>query len=304
MAHDQNGRGITGPGNGMRGPSWRPQDQHDMRDDDDRNQDIRGRRDVRGRDMHGRDDDFGQGQSGYGAGRFGDDRSMMMDSRNRNQSDRWGRGEEHDRGFGTDDRFSGGRGGEDYWLDRSDRPNPQWDRRDRDFERHQRERMGYFGPRPEDRDRHDTGYRGGGLPPQPSSVRHHGYGMEGSHRPSSREDRFDRSGGGHRGKGPMGYTRSDERIREMVCEALTDNDDVDASNIDVVVKNCEVTLSGTVDDRQQKRLAEDIAERCAGVKDVSNQLKVGSPSQTQSSSQNAGNPNGMTGVGKNDKPRA
>ena len=38
----------------------------------------------------------------------------------------------------------------------------------------------------------------------------------------------------------------------------------------------------------------------AGVKDVSNQLKVG----TQSSSQNVGNQNGMTGVGKNDKPRA
>ena len=273
-----------------------------MRDHDDRDQDIRGRRDVRGRDMHGRDDDYGQGQSGYGAGRFGDDRAMM-ETRNRNQSDRFGRGEEHERGFGTDERFSGGRGGEEYWLDRGDRPNPQWDQRDRDFERHQRERMGYFGGRPDDRN--ETGYRSErGLPPQPSSARHHGFGMDGSHRPSSREDRSDRSGGGHRGKGPMGYTRSDERIREMVCEALTDHDGVDASNIDVVVKNCEVTLSGTVEDRQQKRLAEDVVERCPGVKDVSNQLKVGSHAQSQSSSQSTGNPNGTTGVGKNDKPRA
>jgi hypothetical protein len=300
MAHDQNGRGITGPGNGMRGPSWRPQDQHDMRDSDDRDQDIRGRRDVRGRDMHGRDDDYGQGQSGYGAGRVGDDRSMM-EFRNRNQSDRFGRGEEQDRGFHADDRFSGGRGGEDYWLDRSDRPNPQWDHRDREHERHQRERMGYFGPRPDDR--MTTGYRTErGLPPQASSVRHHGYGMEGSHRPSSPQDRFD-SAGGHRGKGPMGYTRSDERIREMVCEALTDHDEVDASNIDVVVKNCEVTLSGTVDDRQQKRLAEDIAERCSGVKDVSNQLKIGSQSSSQSTS-NQSNTTSTVGAGKHDKPRA
>jgi len=300
MAHNQNGRGITGPGNGMRGPSWRPQDQHDMRDVDDRDQDIRGRRDVRGRDMHGRDDDFGQGQSGYGAGRFGDDRSMEF--RNRNQSDRWGRGEENDRGFAADERFSGGRGGEDYWLDRGDRPNPQWDQRDREFERHQRERMGYVGPRPDDRN--DVYRTERGFAPQPSSVRHQGYGMEGSHRPSSREDRFDRTGGGHRGKGPMGYARSDERIREMVCEALTDNDNVDASNIDIVVKNGEVMLTGTVDDRQQKRLAEDVVERCPGVKDVSNQLKIGSPSLSQNTGNNPGNPNTTAGVGKNDKPRA
>ena len=32
----------------------------------------------------------------------------------------------------------------------------------------------------------------------------------------------------HRGKGPKGYTRSDERIREHVCEVLSDDHHVDA----------------------------------------------------------------------------
>ena len=79
----------------------------------------------------------------------------------------------------------------------------------------------------------------------------------------------------HRGKGPSGYMRSDERIREMVCEALTEDHNVDASNIEVTVKSGDVTLAGTVDDRMQKRMAEDCVEQVAGVKDVQNQLRVG-----------------------------
>jgi hypothetical protein len=80
--------------------------------------------------------------------------------------------------------------------------------------------------------------------------------------------------GPHRGKGPMGYTRSDERIREMVCEALTEDHNIDASNIEVTVKNGEVVLSGTVEDRMQKRMAEDCVEQLAGIKDIQNQIRV------------------------------
>jgi hypothetical protein len=92
---------------------------------------------------------------------------------------------------------------------------------------------------------------------------------------------------GHRGKGPAGYTRSDERIRENVCEALADDDRVDASNIEVTVKNGEVILTGTVEDRQSKRMAEECIENLSGVKDVQNQLRVGqSMSSTSRMSQN------------------
>ncbi len=61
-----------------------------------------------------------------------------------------------------------------------------------------------------------------------------------------------RSSGGFRGRGPKGYVRSDERIREEVCELLADAD-VDASEITVTVEDGEVTLLGTVDSRHAKR---------------------------------------------------
>jgi len=80
--------------------------------------------------------------------------------------------------------------------------------------------------------------------------------------------------GQHRGRGPKGYRRSDERIREDVCDRLSDDASVDASEIEVRVNNCEVTLSGTVESREQKRRAEDCAEAVSGVKNVQNNLRV------------------------------
>jgi hypothetical protein len=80
--------------------------------------------------------------------------------------------------------------------------------------------------------------------------------------------------GGFRGRGPRGYERSSERIREDVCEWLTDDDEVDASAIEVDVDRGIVTLRGSVSDRGQKRRAEDIAERASGVRDVRNQLEI------------------------------
>ena len=78
----------------------------------------------------------------------------------------------------------------------------------------------------------------------------------------------------HRGKGPKNYQRSDDRIREDVCERLFVDDDVDASDIEVAVNGATVTLSGTVHDRFEKRRAEDIAESVLGVRDVQNQIRV------------------------------
>ena len=80
--------------------------------------------------------------------------------------------------------------------------------------------------------------------------------------------------GPHVGKGPQGFQRSDERIKEMVHEALTDHGDVDATHIAVDVKNGEVMLTGTVEDRQTKRLAEDVVERVTGVRDVQNHIRI------------------------------
>jgi osmotically-inducible protein OsmY len=78
-----------------------------------------------------------------------------------------------------------------------------------------------------------------------------------------------------RGRGPRGYRRSDERIREDVCDVLTDDANVDATEIEVTVKEGEVTLTGSVASRDQKRRAESLAERVSGVRDVHNSVRVG-----------------------------
>ncbi len=80
----------------------------------------------------------------------------------------------------------------------------------------------------------------------------------------------------HRGRGPRNYKRSDERIREDVCDCLTEDAYIDASSIDVAVAEGEVVLTGTVFKREDKRRAEDIAECISGVKDVRNNLRVSS----------------------------
>ena len=77
-----------------------------------------------------------------------------------------------------------------------------------------------------------------------------------------------------RGIGPKNYERSDERIREDVCERLSQDEYVDAHDIEVTVTERVVTLSGTIDDRGSKRRAEDIAESVGGVRDVQNQLRL------------------------------
>ena len=76
------------------------------------------------------------------------------------------------------------------------------------------------------------------------------------------------------GRGPKGYQRSDDRIREEVCDCMTEDPMLDASEIEVAVRQGEVTLCGSVTSREQKRRAEDVAERISGVRDVTNQLRV------------------------------
>lgn len=80
--------------------------------------------------------------------------------------------------------------------------------------------------------------------------------------------------GEHRGRGPKGYRRSDERIREDINDRLTEDSWLDATHIEVAVEGGEVTLTGTVSSRQAKRRAEDLAERVSGVDDVQNNIKV------------------------------
>ena len=75
-------------------------------------------------------------------------------------------------------------------------------------------------------------------------------------------------------RGPKGYVRSDERIREDICDELMQMTDLDSSDVDVAVREGEVVLAGTVPDRSMKYRIEQIADRCAGVVEIANQIRV------------------------------
>lgn len=202
-----------------------------------------------GSDYYGnRDESFGgrnqryQGSEGYGGGQGRRDYPMSQ-WRDEDQ----GRDEGQWRGMGGASREYGGRNytGARYGRDISDETSGGsygMGGYGRDLDYGRRGALGY------------GGYGGMGGAESGSSI----YGQ----------------GEQHRGRGPRGYRRSDERIREDICDMLTDDPYIDASNMEVTVKDCEVTLSGNVSSREDKRRAEDIAERISGVKDVHNSLRV------------------------------
>ncbi len=101
-----------------------------------------------------------------------------------------------------------------------------------------------------------------------------GYGQAGRSSGSMGGQEADQQRQDNRGRGPKNYQRSDGRIEEDVNDRLTDDERVDASDVTVKVKECEVTLNGTVPDRMAKRCAEDCAESVSGVSHVQNNLRV------------------------------
>ncbi|MCE6961669.1 BON domain-containing protein [Cereibacter sphaeroides] len=121
------------------------------------------------------------------------------------------------------------------------------------------------------------------------------------------EDASRRREADHRGKGPRGYQRSDERIRDEVNDRLSDDWRVDASDIEVSISNGEITLSGEVASKMEKRRAEDCADSVSGVRHVQNNLRVRDPASRSASGQTGesafGSPvsgssaSGVTGTG-------
>jgi osmotically-inducible protein OsmY len=232
-------------------PSWRPQDDEPV---------VRGHGDDNG-DYRGWQD------RGYRDDRHGDRRGDALRSYRDERRPSAGSFEDRNYDLGVDDRFIRRSG---YWEDRPgydrDRQAPHGSYRGRDFEPERRglSRSGLYG-------RYDErlGYPAG-------SYRQGNAGAAGevARRDLGAEPHVHRGTGPHRGKGPAGYQRSDERIRELVCDSLTDDDQLDASHIEVSVSHGEVTLSGTVDDRRAKRDAEDCAWSAPGVRDVHNLLRI------------------------------
>jgi hypothetical protein len=78
----------------------------------------------------------------------------------------------------------------------------------------------------------------------------------------------------HRGHGPRGYRRSDDRIHADVCRRLSDDDVVDACGIEVGVRRGLVTMTGAVPHRAMKIRAEEIAAVVGGVVEIDNRIRV------------------------------
>lgn len=117
-------------------------------------------------------------------------------------------------------------------------------------------------------ERRDGQWSGGGFGPGNYGPSGFGTGRRGPWQGGAREQ------DDYTGRGPKDYRRSDDRIREEVSDRLTDDYGVDASNITVQVKDGEVTLTGSVTTREQKRRAENLAEATSGVREVTNTVRV------------------------------
>jgi hypothetical protein len=83
-----------------------------------------------------------------------------------------------------------------------------------------------------------------------------------------------RSDDGYAGARPASDHRSEESLREEIFEQLIHHPDVHPADIDVQVEGGEVTLQGTVEDRNMRWLVEDLVESVSGVSLVHNRLRV------------------------------
>ena len=131
---------------------------------------------------------------------------------------------------------------------------------------------------------------------------HAGYGSQGGYGPQGNEhwpqalwDQQKRS----QRRGPKGYKRSDERIKEDLCERLMHSAHIDASEVTLEVKDGNVSLEGTVPERRMKHAIEDMADACSGVNDVENKLRV---SQAGSQDSSTGGSSGVGGQASNTSP--
>lgn len=149
-----------------------------------------------------------------------------------------------------------------------------------------------------DRRREHSQHHQGGDREEPQWREETGYGQQAgsAHGHGNREMHEE-----YTGLGPKNYSRSDQRIREDVCDELSNDRACNAENVEVDVTDGIVNLSGAVPSRQMKHRAEDIAEAIRGVKDVENRIRVAKPEQAGSrgaGSQEHGNGSGRRSGGE------
>jgi osmotically-inducible protein OsmY len=78
-----------------------------------------------------------------------------------------------------------------------------------------------------------------------------------------------------KGRGPRNYRPTDERIRERLCEVLTDHVDIDASDISLEVECGIVQLKGSIGSQAMKDRLLAVAQEMHGVVGIVDQIQVG-----------------------------
>ena len=224
-----------------------------------------------GRGREGCYGESGGGGRGYGGGRESERYNRESSSGGGRQSGRegyWGRGWENERDDDTRESRYGsyGRSGAERGYSEGMRDYSQ---QRYNYPTGFRSNESYGGRSYDnDRDRYDRGEDRGWWDRASDAVASW-FGDEDAERRRRMDQQRE-----HRGRGPKNYRRSDERIKEDVNDRLSDDYYVDASEVEVLVSNTEVTLTGTVNSRADKRRAEDIAESVSGVTNVENRLRV------------------------------
>ena len=237
----------------------------------------------RGRDAYrGADENYDEGDSSARAGSYDHGRSRVGGA-NTEQGNASGRYAGYGN-FGEGD-YSGSGRGSNTGENRYGMPgyaggrDPGQGRRDAGQSERGEQNYARSGSRGDDNQRRgDDGYGYG------SAGRERGWGeSQGPRAGGGAQYGDDRGGSGqglHRGKGPKGYQRSDERLQEMISERLREDPHIDASEVTVTCQNGTITLEGTVDSRHTKNAIEDVAEQL-GVEDVQNNLRVQRPQSTR-----------------------
>ncbi|MDB6089367.1 MAG: hypothetical protein JWN85_2151 [Gammaproteobacteria bacterium] len=259
--------------------------------------------------------DYGGGadELGYGAneGRYGHEQRHMQYEQRSNEQGRGGYGRQRAYGPGGGSSGPGGQYGRSQYRQES-----STGRFPRDPYGHEHSSERLFGREPFRRD-DEPRYYGTGAPGQGGpgfTGGAYAYGDGPPDRPRLSESEYsDESslsyGRGYRGggggsaryggfgaplrsspfpRGPKGYQRSDERLKEDISERLMEAAHIDSSEVTVEVRGAKVVLEGVVPDRHMKHAIEDLVDACPGVQDIDNRVRVGSAAERQGQGQGGG----------------
>ncbi len=248
-----------------------------------------GQRDFDGfgqRSQQGREQDYREAYGGRPSGGY--------ESRQRTGDQR--------QGYATDRRDNGGDAWRQWWDENQQRSQPQNysggarhdDRNMNQYAQQQRESYGrtqrgwneqgagegmYPGSAGHDTQRYGGGF---GRESDYGSTQYGRSGQQGSRSGGQESGEWSRDRGQHYGRGPKGYKRSDDRIKDEVNDQLMYSGHIDPSDIEVSVSEGVVTLSGTVENRRDKYEMEQLASNVLGVQDVVCQIRVKRADQSSS----------------------